>query len=291
MTTDKKALARQALVAALQLRQDKKRGLIEPVCPFDLALELEVDLWFKALPSLEGMYSSAPRAAIIIGTERPGARQTYTCAHEIGHHVFGHGTKVDEIKTGASSNHPFDPEEFLAQSFAGFLLVPKLALDHACKTRHLKLQNIQPVDLYRLANYFGVGYTTLIRHLHYSLQCLSKTQEEALSEVSLKKIRSQFGVSDPAKPLTVLDRSWSGAAANLEIGDTVVVPSNCKFEGLCLMQIETLPGGETLYEAVTRGQGRVLSTSCDWSCFVRVRPKQFTGRAIYRHFPEVADEE
>jgi Zn-dependent peptidase ImmA (M78 family) len=187
MTTDRKVLARQALVAALQLRQDKQKGLTDPVCPFDLALDLEIDLWFKALPSLEGMYSSSPKPAIIIGTERPGARQSYTCAHEIGHHVFGHGTKVDEIKTGANPDAPFDPEEFLAQSFAGFLLVPKLALDHACKKRRIKIQDIQPVDLYRLANYFGVGYTTLIRHLHYSLQCLTSKQEQEYSQTTLKR--------------------------------------------------------------------------------------------------------
>jgi Zn-dependent peptidase ImmA (M78 family) len=290
MSTDRKTLARQALVAALQLRQDKGKGLTDPVCPFDLALDLEIDLWFKSLPSLEGMYSSSPKAAIIIGTERPGARQSYTCAHEIGHHVFGHGTKVDEIKTGIKTDAPFDPEEFLAQAFAGFLLVPKLAVDHSCKKRRMKMDGIQPADLYRLASYFGIGYTTLIRHLHYSLQCLTSRQEQEYSHTPLKDIRAQFGVSDSSKPLTILDKFWTGAAADLEIGDTILVPSACTFEGLCLMQIEALPGGETLYEAVTRGQGRVVSIHCDWSCFVRVRPKKFTGRAIYRHFPEVSDE-
>jgi Zn-dependent peptidase ImmA (M78 family) len=286
VSTDKRSLARQALTAALRIRQANGKTLIQPLCPFDLALALEIDLWFKSLPSLEGMYSSLPRPAIIIGTERPSARQTYTCAHEIGHHVFGHGTKVDEIRPPGSGAAPFDPEEFLAQAFAGFLLVPKLAIDNALKTRHAKLDTATSADFYRLASFFGVGYTTLIRHLRYSLQCVSREFEEALTGEPLKKVRAQFGVSDPAKQLIVVDHHWSDMAADLEIGDHLLAPAGCRFEGLSLMQVEQVQGGQIVFEAVARGQGRLHTPSSDWSCFVRVRPKKFTGRAIFRHLPE-----
>jgi hypothetical protein len=290
VATDKRTLARQALISALAVRQQHGKTLIQPLCPFDLALALEIDLWFQALASLEGMYSSSPRPAIIVGTERPARRQTYTCAHEIGHHVFGHGTKVDEIKTEHDSNSPFEPDEFLAQSFAGFLLVPKLAFEHALTIRQIQLHSATAMDFYRISCFFGVGYTTLVRHLCFALRLIPSPQEQALTSLSLRKIRTRFGVPDPTKPLVVVDRQWTGIAADLEIGDTLLAPKDCDFEGLSLISSEMLPGGQKLYEAVARGHGRLYSTSCDWSCFVRVRPKNFTGRAIYRHFPEEPDD-
>src|SRR6266850_654769 len=99
MTLTRKELAREALAAALQLRTSKGRNLVDPICIYDFAEELQIELRFADIPSLEGMYSNAPRPAIIIGAERPAGRRVYTCGHEIGHHRFGHGTRVDEIRS------------------------------------------------------------------------------------------------------------------------------------------------------------------------------------------------
>src|SRR5258708_4172699 len=94
----RKDLAREALTAALEIRKNKIKNLVDPICVYDLAEELKIEVRFADIPSLEGMYSSAPRPAIILGSERPAGRRVYTCGHELAHHVFGPGTRVEQLR-------------------------------------------------------------------------------------------------------------------------------------------------------------------------------------------------
>jgi hypothetical protein len=41
-------------------------------------------------------------------------RRAYDCAHELGHHVFGHGSSIDELREDAKAQPWEDPKEFLA---------------------------------------------------------------------------------------------------------------------------------------------------------------------------------
>lgn len=83
-------LVRQAVTAALRVRSDLGIALDVPVCPFDVAEALELDVHLRAIPSLEGMYSpNGPH--IVIGSTRPAGRRAFTCAHELGHRMLGHG--------------------------------------------------------------------------------------------------------------------------------------------------------------------------------------------------------
>ena len=46
----------------------------------------------------------------------------------------------------------FEPEEFMAQSFAGFLLMPKLAVCNAFKVRGWNPAQSSPEQIYRISN-------------------------------------------------------------------------------------------------------------------------------------------
>jgi Zn-dependent peptidase ImmA (M78 family) len=288
MTAARKELARTALTAALELRTSKGRNLVDPLCIYDLAEELKIELRFADLPSLEGMYSSAPRAAIIIGSERPAGRRVYTCAHEVGHHRFGHGTRVDEIRSEDAGPLPFDPEEFIAQSFAGFLLMPKLAVCNAFATRGWKPAKATEEQIYRISNLFGVSYGGLIRHMANSLGILSAPVAEKLVQSKLKDIRGEF-ISDPKRQLVLVDRFWKGRPIDLEVGDLVLAPESTVGEGNCLTHVERNAKGE-LFEACQPGHGRLADSASGWASFVRVSRRCFVGRSIYRHLEEVADE-
>ena len=126
-------LSEQAVRAAGLLRVQHQIGPAHGLCPYDLAIDLQIKVIFISAPSLEGMYSPEPRPAIILNSERPAGRRRFTCAHEIGHHIFQHGYRIDELTEENSSST--SPEEFLAQRFASALLMPKIAVDSAFARR------------------------------------------------------------------------------------------------------------------------------------------------------------
>jgi Zn-dependent peptidase ImmA (M78 family) len=286
----RKNLAREALAAALEVRQKVDRPLLEALCVFDVATEMEVDLWFKAIPSLEGMYSKSPGPAIIIGSERPASRRVYTCAHELGHHVFGHGTQVDELR-GDDAENPAAriPEEFLAQSFAGFLLMPKLAVQNAFSTRGWRPAEATAEQIYRVANAFGVGYRTLIGHLQFGLGLLPSDRAESLAKIKLKDIRAAILRKETGRPLIVVDVAWKGRAVDLEVGNLLVGPEGAESEGGLLRMLSWEKQG-TLWEPLTPGLGRLLHPASGWAANVRVARQGFAGRACFRHIPEAPDD-
>ena len=94
---DRRAIARQAMAAALRTRLALGYGLDHAVCVYDLAEKLGLEVRFLDLPSMEGMYTSASDPTIIISSLRPPGRRAFTCAHELGHHNRGDGVQIDEF--------------------------------------------------------------------------------------------------------------------------------------------------------------------------------------------------
>ncbi len=286
--SDRKLLARQALGAALQLRTSKGKTLVDPICIYDLAESLGVEVRFADIPSLEGMYSGPPQPAIILGAERPAGRRTYTCAHELAHHYFGHGTRVDELRSDDAGPASFRPEEFLAQAFAGFLLMPKLAVYNAFAVRNWKPALATPEQIYRISNLFGVTYSGLIQHMTRGLQIITETAADQLLTMRLPSIRAQF-IADPKRQLVLVDESWQGRPIDLEVGDIVHAPTGVECEGGCLVHLEDNVSGR-LFEVARPGHGRLMNPLTGWASFVRVSRHFFVGRSIFRHLEEVEDE-
>lgn len=94
---NRKAIARKAFLKALQLRYREGYGLESALSVFDLAHRLGVEVRFLNIPSMEEMYYNASPPYIIISSLRPVGRRAFTCAHELGHHIFGDGTHIDEL--------------------------------------------------------------------------------------------------------------------------------------------------------------------------------------------------
>jgi len=282
MTDQRKQLARKALATALSVRTQNEYSLVDSVSVFDLAIKLGIELRFQSLSSLEGMYKAPPTPAIVIGTERPAVRQVYTCAHEIGHHVFSHGTKVDQYIEDGAASEMFDEEEFLAQSFAGFLLAPKIAIQNQIRLRGLSIEGISATELYRIANFFGIGFKTVVSHLRHSLGLLSFSDYERLRRENLHNIRRTIVGTELSSPLICVDEFWQGIPVDLEVGDAMLAAGGAKCEGTALVS-NTTSSGTTLFQAVAQGVGRIVNESTGWAAFVRVRPKNYTGRAIFRH--------
>ena len=161
---DRRTIARKATAEALRTRLRAGYGLDTPICVYSLAGCLGIDVRFFDLPSLEGMYYNSPKPHIILSSLRPPGRRAFTCAHELGHHSRGDGTSLDEMVEQWTGSR-FDPTEFFADCFAGALLMPKTAVERAFFLRRWEISECTPDQAYAIANYFGVGYSTLVHHL------------------------------------------------------------------------------------------------------------------------------
>lgn len=279
---------RLAASAALRLRSKLHLKPWEAVDIFDLVQTLGLELRFIKVSSLEGMYVKQELPTILVSAERPAGRRRFTCAHELGHHVFGHGSRVDEIFCGGALKGSSSYEERLADMFAAYLLMPRSAVQKAFATRHLEPMKLSPRDIYAVAGWLGVGYSTLVTHLHVGLKLISASKSEDLLRVQPRAIRQEI-LGVPTANLTIVDKQWIGRSVDLEVGDYVLAPTGSISEGSILEQASA-PSDRCLFRALTPGIGRLSSRVSEWATFVRVSRKDFEGRSIFRHLEEVEDD-
>lgn len=279
-------LATHAARAAARLRADLALGAAVELCPFDIAERLGVVAWFVGTPSMEGMYTADPNPTLMVTAERPAGRRRYTCGHELGHHVFRHGTRLDQLATSAGV--PWSPEEFLADRFAAGLLMPKLAVVSAFARRGWSVMAPSSRQIFIVAQDLGVGYATLIGHLERTLRCLSSNVAAVLRSTRLRPLRSHLAGFEVPHDLVIVDEHWGGRPVDVEVGDTVLVPVASTFTGSCAA-VETRPTPHL--RAVRPGIGGLLLDSGSRLISIRSSRRGFTGLARYRHLKEVADDQ
>ena len=131
---NRRALATKALQAATATRAKASLDQNGPICVYDLCETLGIVVRFNNF-NMEGMYQHGRPPRIHLSARRPLPRRAYNCAHELGHHVFGHGSSIDELREDAKAQPWEDPKEFLADTFAGFILMPIIGLRRAFSVR------------------------------------------------------------------------------------------------------------------------------------------------------------
>jgi Zn-dependent peptidase ImmA (M78 family) len=280
----RKQLVMKALEAALKVRRDMHVGLWTPVCVYDLADKMGVDVRFLPYSSMEGIYSKSDCPVIVVSALRPTGRQAYTCAHELGHHIFGHESSVSNARNRG------DPQEILADMFAGFLLMPKSAVEHAFTIRGWDPHSCTPLQLYTIAGWLSVGYQTLIYHMTNTLHLLPAYRARNLEKIPLGTIRAEYLKRETKENLIIVDTDWSERAIDVQVGDLIQLPANVHQEGdLVYFQEDNQHG--RLFCAIRQGQqGRFFHPATGWAASVRVSRKNFVGRALYRHLEDPDDD-
>jgi hypothetical protein len=109
-----------------------------------------------------------------------------------------------------------------------------------------------------------------------------------LLSIQPKRIRREILGTITPTDCFLLDQAWTGRPLDLQIGDTALVSPGAKIESSCLSLGRTTPEGLQVVEAVTTGLGRLVDST--WATFVRVRPRGFVGRSIFRHLESAGDE-
>ncbi len=284
--TNVRGLAEQATATALRLRMQQKRGLYGSICPYDLALDMGLELRFEPIPSLEGIYRSGAASLILLNSLRPSGRRKYNCAHELGHHLFGHGTSIDALLD--QSDDSFDPAEYVADRFASALLLPQVAVSRAFAVRSWTAESCTAIEMFTIARYFGVGYTTLIGYLENTLMTLPAARAQALRRRSPKSIRRELlGTDITGGDAIVVDDHWEGRSVDLEVGDLIVLPKGRRAQGACI--VPGLAGSVPVARGVRPGKGTIESGLS--SIAVRVGRRDYRGLADYRFDEDPDDQE
>lgn len=287
MVRQRRDLALDALGQALRLRGEMG---IEPQAPapvFDVIDRLGIKLSFMPIPSLEGVYQGPLNPVILVSSDRPPGRQAYTGAHELGHHVYGHGEAVGVASANAGQEPPAstDPKEYLADRFAGFFLMPKTAVKHGFRVRSWEPGKCTPRQVYTVANWLGVGYAALVHHMRGSLGMLSYPQSVRLLKASPKAIRASILGREVQENLFVVGEKWTNRAVDVQIGDLILLPAGTLYEAANLRIVEETARA-VLLTAVAPGIGRVYRPESGWASFVRVSRRNYVGLGPYRHLED-----
>jgi Zn-dependent peptidase ImmA (M78 family) len=270
--------------AASDVRDQLGLDLVAPVDPFAVAEGLGIRVRFLPV-SMEGFYQKTKPPRIMLSALRPLARKAFTCAHEIGHHWFGHGSTIDELK-GDGRDDTDIPEEILANAFAAFLLMPSIGVRRAFNSRGWKPATANPMQVVTIAGEFGVGYETLLTHLSMTLDDMPRNTRIELGKWTPQRIRKRLLGDDEATGLVLLDQQQRAAGVDLEEGYALAVPTGAAVAGEVLTPRQSIERFD-VYNAVGRGRATITTTA--WQIEARVSPPQFIGPANYR-FLEDPDE-
>lgn len=283
-------LAFDAMAGAMQVRQEAGARLVDAIDIFDLAENRGVEVRFVDIPSMEGMYRKQSPPTILVSAHRPPGRQAFTVAHKLGHHYFKHATCIDELLANRAAPRSFQPGEYLADCFAGFLLMPKSTVGGAFARRGWDPAACTAEQTYVVAGWLGVGYTTLVHHMAATLRLMPQAHAAALAKADLKRVRRSILGIDARHGLVVVDLPWAGRAIDIQVGDVILVGRDVASSGTCVLQEREGTRG-TLFVGVAPGVGQLHDSATGWSSYVRVRRRPYIGRSIFRHLEDPDDED
>lgn len=271
------------LTAKLALKERVKADvpIDRSFCIVDLASSLGVEVKYVDLTSMEGAYfKESP--AIMMSSHRPDGRTRFTCAHELGHHIFDHGDHFDELVENINKAES-KAEEALADSFARFILMPKSTVNSGFLNRGYDITSPTPEQVYSVASWLGVGYTTLLNQIHFTLRQLSTSQFAALKKVAPARIKKDLcGFKVPGE-LFVYDEAWKGRPVDMSVGDYLLLRSGSIDDHPHLSKTSVA----NIYQAMSPGEHGVAICDTQEETTIRVMRQNYSGRAKFRHLQEV----
>jgi hypothetical protein len=200
-----------------------------------------VVLMWRTMPRQFGAYvaESGSRPGILINNGLPPAAQRQTAGHELGHHRFGHGTRLDaDLEAPLARRAVWTPEEKEAEAFAAWFLMPRKAVRTALARLGLEKPQ-EPEDVYQLSLLLGTPYLSTVRHLP-SLRLASPNLASRWAATSPSVIKTRLDPTAEAPPsrrpdVWLISNRLAGAEVTVHAGDRLVI--RCRSGG----QILTYP--------------------------------------------------
>lgn len=262
-------------------------SLYEVINIYDVCSKLNIDVQFVDI-NMEGLYVSnkivdnTSQAKILISRLRPFPRRVFTCGHELGHHVFNHGLKLDIlIGENDNSNYKSDDEK-LVDAFSANLLMPIACVQSEFKKRKLNFSTATEIDYYIGSSVLGVGYQTLITHCKVNMLMNEYKYIELSKHTPSKIFKKHFGNVEEKAYFKIIDFKTNSLPIDLEASNYLIIPHDFEVDNNYLEEVKSTEIG-TLYLAKKSGISSIYSTISETSCFVRIQPQNYIGFAEYRH--------
>ena len=281
-------IARAATRRAFEVRRELGVDQESPLCPIDAADRRGVEVWFSDADSLEGLYVRDRLPKILLPAGRPLGRQVFACAHELGHHELGHGTRLSEYFGPEFCSENVSDEEYSAHVFAGAFLLPRAAVEASFRIRGWSIPAASFEQVYVVACSLGVSFEGLLTHISGVLHLLSRTRAQELGKTSLAKFRQQMTGAKLSQRLVIVDLQWRDIAVDISVGENVLLPLATTFTNDFLKLIRTSDASEWV-QAVRPGVSQVSHES-GWTAFIRVRRDHFVGLGSVRHLDDPDDQ-
>lgn len=285
-----KSLFTTAVTQADKIRIQLGLDMFQCVNVIDACGKLDVTVRFVDI-NMGGLYYSRndrPHPQILVSSLRPLPRRAFTCAHELGHHVFNHGTKVDALSKDDPYTASNDIEELLVNAFAGNLLMPIAGISAELAARNWNAKTLTPLQAYTLSSFFGTGYQTFIFHCRVN-QLITPAQENALlKQTPAKILRTLINTTASPTHFKIIDGLSEIPVIDLEVTNYIFLPSNTKVMG---DHLKKQTGGTTddAFVATKPGIVQIETADKSFSSFVRIQRAGYIGLAEYRHLEEEND--
>ncbi len=277
-------LVRQGLWKADEVRSQLGVDMFQPMNVFDACITLGLTVRFVDI-NMEGMYikqESGKFPTILLSNQRPLPRRCFTCAHELGHHVFDHGSRIDPLFDQALKQANRNSEEVLVDVFAGALLMPVAGVQAELANRNWISQKCSPVQFYILSSIFGTGYQTLIVHCKVN-GIISETKAESLLKYTPAKIlKDIFKSGNNKSHFKIIDGQSSLSTIDLEVSNYIILPPNLNIEGNHLEKYQKTALGSG-YVAVKPGIVRASASDNSINYFIRIQNSNYIGLVENRH--------
>lgn len=187
-----------------------------------------VKLMWQPLPRAFGLYLNPVRSrpGILLNNRVDLAVQRHTAAHELGHHLLGHGSRVDvDLDPFTTTRRGWTDEEKAAEAFAVWFLMPRRALRSAMQALNLtRLRD--PEEVYQISLLLGTSYQSTARHLPNTRLCTPQ-QSRAWMAVPPGRLKKRLdpGVAPPSRAPDVwrINQRLAGRLLSVRVGDRLVI--------------------------------------------------------------------
>lgn len=280
---------KKGIMTADDIRSELELNMFQPVNIFDACIRLGLSVRFVDI-NMEGVYinrQGGVNPTILLSNQRPLPRRCFTCAHELGHHIFKHGSKIDALSNG-DYNGSNEMEEFLVDSFAGALLMPVAGIQAEFKKRNWVISKASPIDFYTISCVFGTGYQTLVMNCKMNHLINEIKSIELLKFTPAKILKSIFTSSINTSYFKIIDRHSSLTLIDLEVSNYIVLPPDIRIEGDHLKKYKESNIG-ICNVAVKPGIVRAATVDNRCSYFIRTQNFQYIGLAENRHLETLID--
>jgi Zn-dependent peptidase ImmA (M78 family) len=167
-------------------RQRWGYGTDKPINLQSLLLELNVPTFFKPMKKVSGMaFKSETNARfMLVNSEQTVGRQNFTICHEL-YHLFVQ-TDFSYKVCMAQSFDKKDPEEYAADNFAAFLLLPTKGIRDLLPENEFASDTITLDTVVKMEQAFQCSRTALL----YRLKQLGYISKNRYTELDQNKIKS-----------------------------------------------------------------------------------------------------